>query len=123
MLIENRGMNFERLRGAKLANDADLLQAKLIGILGRMVSVEEMRKSLGLAVSTYYDQVKEHRLITGENLAEAARNLGINHVYLMVECGLIERAAMDEYLRYDGKPPQLSNVRKVRRSRADAPDL
>lgn len=113
-----------------MRTDTAPLQATLIGILGRMISVEEMRDALGLAASTYYEQSKEGRLICAENLRTAARNLGINEVQLLVACGVIDRAAVDEYVHHNGNPPIAAQKRatsaKGRRSRkplADAPDL
>lgn len=107
--------------------DATWLQAKLIGILGRMITVEEMRGALGLATSTYYDQLNDGRLITEENLTTAARNFGINEVYLLVECGLLHRATVEEYIRYDGKPPVISKKSRKRgrakKPLSGAPDL
>lgn len=77
--------------------EAEALRATLISALGRIVSVEEMRKALKLKQSTYYDQVKEGRLVSMENVMALAENLGINSVRLLVDCGLLERRAVEEY--------------------------
>lgn len=78
--------------------EAEALRATLISALGRIVSVEEMRKALGLRQSTYYDQLKEGRLISLDNVKTLAGNLGINSLQLMVDCGLIDRGDVEEYL-------------------------
>jgi hypothetical protein len=78
-------------------DDADRLRAKLIGILGRTLSIEEMRKAMGLTSSTYYQQLKGGRLIRPKTLIRAARSLGINEVLLLVECGLLDRQEVLDY--------------------------
>ncbi|MGV1006770.1 MAG: hypothetical protein ACOYEV_18855 [Candidatus Nanopelagicales bacterium] len=103
--------------------DAHWLQAKLISVVGRMISVEEMRGALHLATSTYYDQLKERRLITMENVTVAARHLGVNEVYLLVECGLLNRAAVEDYVSNGGKSFAPTAIRDVKKPLPDAPAL
>ena len=95
-----------------MSTDADFLQAKLIGLMGRMISVEELRHALGVPTSTYYDQLKDGRLISRDNIATAAQNLGINEVQLLVTCGLLPRATVEEYIAYDGNPPVGKKTRR-----------
>jgi hypothetical protein len=77
--------------------DAQILRARLIALLGRIVSVEEMRDALEMKQSTYYDQVKEGRLMSLDNLKLLARNLNVNEVELLAECGLLARTELKEY--------------------------
>lgn len=97
-------------------DDAEWLRAKLISLLGRMITVEEMRAALGLKQSTYYDQVNEGRLISLDNLKAAARNLNINEVYLLVECGLLDRQAAEDYTAYQREGGTVRTNRSVRRA-------
>lgn len=80
-----------------MTNESELLRAKLIGIMGRIISVEEMREALGLKQSTYYDQLREGRLISLQNLKTLSDKLDINEVWLLAECGLIDRRSIKEY--------------------------
>ena len=77
--------------------DAEILRARLIALLGRIVSVEEMRDALEMKQSTYYDQVKEGRLLSLDNLKLLARNLNVNEVELLADCGLLARTELKEY--------------------------
>jgi hypothetical protein len=101
--------------------EASQLQAVLIGILGRMISVEELRDALGLATTTYYEQAREGRLITAENILRASRSLGVNEIVLLVECGLLDSATVDEYVAQRGVRP-VSPATK-RKPLPDVPDL
>lgn len=101
--------------------EASALQAVLIRILGRMISVEEMRDALGLATTTYYEQAREGRLVTVENIFRVSRSLGVNEILLLVECGLLDPAAVDEYVALRGIGPV--SPTKKRNPRPDAPDL
>lgn len=97
-------------------DNAEWLRAKLISVLGRMITVEEMRDALGLKQSTYYDQVKEDRLISLDNLKAAARSLNINEVYLLVECGLLDRQAAEDYAAYQQGSGAVKTNTSVRRT-------
>lgn len=109
--------------------DAEGLRVLLINMLGRVITVKEMHNAMGLKASTYYGQVREGRLVSLDNLRAAAHSLGINEVYLLVECGLLDRKAAGEYAQHvasgvDGPmltPPK--NIREVRKSRPETPDL
>lgn len=98
--------------------EAERLRATLISATGRMVSVEEMRKALGLKPSTYYDQVREGRLISLDNLTTLAQNLGINTVWLLVDCGLLDRESVEQYYDMAGsdtsKPLGPMDIRRER---------
>ncbi len=112
---------------------AEWLRTRLIAVLQRMVTVEEMRAALGLKQSTYYAQVQEDRLLTLENLRVLARNLKINEVYLMVECGLLDDQALRDYVEMFMEAPnhhplvRKGMAAKARlnsiRPRSDAPAL
>ena len=78
-------------------DDAENLRAKLIGILGRIITVEELRSALEMKRQTYYDQVKEGRLMSLDNLKLIAHNLNVNEVWLLTECKLIDKDAVKEY--------------------------
>jgi len=52
-------------------------------LAGRSLSREEIWTAMGLARSTYYDQLDKGTLITADNLCTAARNLGINRAELL----------------------------------------
>lgn len=80
------------------------LDAVLIGMVGRRLTVGEIIDALELPSTTYYQQRTEKRLITAENLVRAARNLGINEVELLVAFNLIDPHAIEEYteVRYPG---------------------
>lgn len=99
------------------AETVDHLRAKLIGFLGRMVSVEEIRQAMNLKTSTYYDQVKENRLINYENLLNTARAFGLNEVALLVEMELLDADAAAEYAE------GALTLRGAKQSRKDVPDL
>jgi hypothetical protein len=101
--------------------EASGLQAVLISILGRMISVEEMRDALGLATTTYYEQAREGRLITVENIFHVSRSLGINEVLLLVECGLLDPATVDDYVAHYRQRP--ATRKRKRTPLPDAPDL
>lgn len=81
----------------KTQEQAEWLRAKLISLTGRIIGVDEMRDALGLKQSTYYFQLKEGRLLSTENLKNAARNLGINELQLMIECGVISKEDLNSY--------------------------
>lgn len=100
--------------------EASGLQAVLISILGRMISIEEMRHALGLATTTYYEQAREGRLINVENIFHVSRSLGVNEVLLLVECGLLDPATVDEYVALRGRPVSPA---KRRKPLPDVPDL
>jgi hypothetical protein len=113
----------------------EVLRAKLIGLLGRMITVEEMREKLELPSSTYYDQRDHDRLLNLDNIKALARNLGINPIYLLIECELISAEAGEEFwslwpqvrgphpLGMTGVMRRPRNLREARGSRADAPSL
>ena len=98
------------MNAATAQGQAEQLRAKLIALTGRMVGVEEVRKALELKVSTYYLQDREERLLTAENLKKVARNLGIDELQLMIECGIISEEALNSYNQNHGwrrLPPPL----------------
>lgn len=109
--------------------DAEALRAKLISILGRLITVEEVRAAMGLKTSTYYDQLRAGSLISVDNLQTASHSLGINEVYLLVECGLLDRCAAKKYAEHvaSGQTgPLLTGPRKLGEangSLAETPDL
>lgn len=98
-----------------MTSDSELLRTKLIKILDRMVTVEEMREALGLKASTYYDQLREGRLLSLNNLKVLADNLGVNEIQLFVECGLLDPEALDKYNQMVGvHPMKLATQQEVR---------
>lgn len=118
-------------------DQAEFLRAKLISLLGRMLTVEEMREALELKSSTYYDQIANERLLNLDNIKAAARNLAINPIYLLVEAGMIDVADAETFCAtWRGvQPPNPlvsggmrarthpTNLREARRSLPSAPDL
>jgi len=101
--------------------EASELQAALIGILGRMVSAKELREALGVATTTYPARAGEGLLITADNILRASRSLGVNEILLLVECGLLEPASVDDYVAHRKQRPA-SPVKK-RKPLSDVPDL
>jgi hypothetical protein len=81
------------------------LDAVLIGMAGRRLSVGEIIKALGMSSTTYYQQRADDRLITAENLIKAARNLGLNELELLVRYGFINPAAIADYVEMYGAGP------------------
>jgi hypothetical protein len=105
--------------------DAEALRAKLISILGRIVTVEEVRGAMDLKTSTYYDQLREGKLISLDNLTTAARSLGINELYLLVECDLLDRHAAKQYAEHvasGDSGPLLTGPRKIREANGSLPE-
>ena len=84
-----------------MKQDAELLRAKVIACLERIVTVDEMRKAMELPQRTYYDQSQEGRLINLKNIKALAHNLGVNEIWLLTECGLISKEAIAEYCKYN----------------------
>ena len=82
------------------------LDAVLIGMAGRRLTVGEVIEALEMSSTTYYQQRTENRLITAENLIKAARNLGLNEIELLVGYGLIKPAAIEEYVERYSDPPR-----------------
>jgi len=101
--------------------EASELQAVLIGILGRMLSADELRAALGVATTTFPAQAGEGLLITADNILRASRSLGVNEILLLVECGLLEPASVDDYVAHRQQRPA-SPVKK-RKPLPDVPDL
>lgn len=97
----------------------DDLRVKLIAMLGRMVTVEEIRAGMSLKTSTYYDQLNEGRLICMDNIVTLARGIGVNEVALLVEMDLVDAKAALSYADWSGA----RTLREAKRSRAMARDL
>jgi hypothetical protein len=93
------------------------LDAVLIGMAGRRLSVGEIIKALEMSSTTYYQQRADGRLITAENLIKAARNLGLNEVELLVRYGFIDPAAIEEYVEMYGANPTKPKATTRRRPR------
>ena len=81
------------------------LDAVLIGMVGRRLTVGQIIKALGMSTTTYYEQRAEGRLISPENLIRAAPNLGINALELLVRYGFIDAATIEQYVELYGPHP------------------
>lgn len=82
-----------------MSNEEDIeLDAVLIGMVGRRLTVGEIITALEMSPTTYYQQRAEGRLVGRDNAAAAARNLGINEVELLLRCGLLNPQVIEEYL-------------------------
>jgi len=68
--------------------EARKLTAILEELSGRTLSAVEVAAALGMNQSRYYREVHAGRLITQNNLATAATNLGIDLPLLRRACGL-----------------------------------
>jgi hypothetical protein len=66
------------------------LVAVLSYLVGRPLSKEEVWKAMKLPRSTYYDQLEKGTLISSDNLAKAAANLGINRAELLTRYRFID---------------------------------
>lgn len=66
------------------------LAAVLSYLVGRTLSKEEVWKAMELPRSTYYDQLEKGTLISSDNLARAAFNLGINRAELLTRYRFID---------------------------------
>jgi hypothetical protein len=93
------------------------LDAVLIGMTGRRLTVGEIIAALELPSATYYQQRRDNRLISAENLVKAARNLGINELALLVRFKIVSPAAIDEYVELYGANPQTPKAKMRRRHR------
>lgn len=113
--------------------EAEWLRAKLIGWVGRIITVEEIREAMDLKPSTYYAQVREGNLLTYQNVVKAARAFGLNEVFLLVECGLLDRDMLEQYFdeRYIHDHPSRRGMKvrgptglsKVRRTLGGSPNM
>lgn len=92
-------------------SDAAWFRAKIVSALGRMVSVEEQVRAMGMKNANFYEQSKEGRLINPERVITAAENLGINPVRLLVDCEFITWGDVEEYY-IDHFPPGSHEIRR-----------
>jgi hypothetical protein len=74
------------------------LDAMLIGVVGRRLTMGQVYDALEMSRSTYHQQRNEGRLITADNLIRAANNLGINPVDLLVRYNLLTPETVVEYV-------------------------
>ena len=67
-------------------------------LVGRPLAATEVCEAFGYHKSAYYKAAREGRLVTADNLIRAAKYFGLNPVDLQVRFGLIEPAAVTDYL-------------------------
>lgn len=98
----------------------------LSSLTGRRVLINDIIAALNLGRSTYYEQRDDGRLISADNMLRVATHMDINPVELLVNCGLISRRAVEDYLAGTGaaqsKTARQPRTRRFQR-RADAPPL
>lgn len=86
------------LTGMSADDSEKELAAVLIGMVGRVLSMQEVYDALEMSRTTFSDQRNSGRLIAANNLITAARNLGINEVDLLTRFGIITPSAAIEYV-------------------------
>lgn len=79
-------------------------------LVGRPLGATEVYEAFGYRKSAYYKAAHEGRLISADNLIRVAGYFGLNPVDLLVRFGLIEHAAVEEYLESTSPTPRTGGV-------------
>jgi hypothetical protein len=80
-------------------------------LVGRPLAATEVYQAFGYRKSTYYNAARERRLITADNLIKVANYFGLNPVELQVRFGLIQPAAVIEYVESEPGGVRLRDLR------------
>jgi len=86
------------------------LHVAFTGLLGRRVLNRDIWTAFGISEARYYQIARKDssQLLQADRLADAARNLGVNPVELLVSLGIINTRDAKEYI--DKKQRELSQA-------------
>lgn len=97
--------------------DIERLQVVLITLLGRKVSMNEIRLAMNLKTSTFYNQKDKGRLISLDSVSGVASYFGVSPTALLVEMDLLDERDASEF------GSDTPSLRKALQGRSDVPDL
>lgn len=79
-------------------------------LVGRPLTATEVYEAFGYRKSAYYKAAHEGRLVSANNLIKVAKYFGLNPIDLQVRFGLIDPAAVTEYVESKPRAPRFGDL-------------